>query len=254
MNERLVTPQGYGLAVTENLIPGARVTGIIVHGFQSSRKSPAAIAALEALLESGVNGVIFDLYAHGDSDGDFKDMSVAKAIDNVEAVIKHVHDRDPTQKIILIGSSFGGLVSQYVAVKFAPLITALILRAAVSNWWELWKERITEDEIKNWKKTGYHTGEVRDGIQTTFGLEFLGDIQRQDIYTDVAPQIKVPTLIIHGDADEVVPLSQSRELKKHIPLSDLVVLPEADHRFTDTGDMAAYQHHIENFLRKSRII
>lgn len=44
-----------------------------------------------------------------------------------------------------------------------------------------------------------------------------------------APQITLPSLIIHGDADQIVPLSDSEWLATHLPNNKLVVLPGAGH-------------------------
>lgn len=45
-----------------------------------------------------------------------------------------IHARDPQQYIILIGSSFGGLIAQHVVARNPGKIALMILRAPVSNW------------------------------------------------------------------------------------------------------------------------
>jgi pimeloyl-ACP methyl ester carboxylesterase len=42
-------------------------------------------------------------------------------------------------------------------------------------------------------------------------------------------RIAVPTLVVHGECDRVVPLSTARELAAAIPGADLVVIPHAGH-------------------------
>lgn len=255
MNDGWVeTSHGYRLAITEDYKAESMVTAIVLHGFQSSRRGGSATAVMDTLQEAGLNTLSLDFYARGESDGEFQDLTIAKAVENIEAMIAHVHARDPQQYIILIGSSFGGLIAQYVAAKNPGKVVLLILRAPVSDWQALWHDHLTAEELKNWSETGSHIATGYPGTKVTFGRAFLDDIQRQDIYEQIAPQIRVPTLIVHGDADEVVPLSQSQELKKHLVLSDLIVLPGADHRFSRSVDMEAYQYHIQNFLRKSRVI
>ncbi len=46
---------------------------------------------------------------------------------------------------------------------------------------------------------------------------------------EVLPRIDVPTLLIHGDADERSPLSVADDLHRRIPTSSLVVLPGLGH-------------------------
>ena len=52
-----------------------------------------------------------------------------------------------------------------------------------------------------------------------------------------APNIKVPTLIIHGDVDESVPVEQSKNISKLIPKCKLILILGANHRYTE-GDHA----------------
>ncbi len=46
---------------------------------------------------------------------------------------------------------------------------------------------------------------------------------------DVLPQIKVPTLLIYGDADQRSPLNIAKELHAEIPTSSLVVMKGVGH-------------------------
>jgi dipeptidyl aminopeptidase/acylaminoacyl peptidase len=58
------------------------------------------------------------------------------------------------------------------------------------------------------------------------------DYQKYDAYA-AAEKIKVPTLIVHGTADELVPFAQSQKLLDYIPSATLVPIEGSDHRFTD---------------------
>jgi pimeloyl-ACP methyl ester carboxylesterase len=56
---------------------------------------------------------------------------------------------------------------------------------------------------------------------------------------DRLPQIKAPTLIIHGEHDELVPPQNARILAERIPGSKLVMLPHSSHIFmTDEPEAA----------------
>lgn len=43
------------------------------------------------------------------------------------------------------------------------------------------------------------------------------------------PEIDVPTLVIHGEEDEIVPLAEAEQMCEAIPDADLVVVPNAGH-------------------------
>ncbi|MCB9758572.1 MAG: alpha/beta hydrolase [Alphaproteobacteria bacterium] len=51
-----------------------------------------------------------------------------------------------------------------------------------------------------------------------------------------AGSLGVPTVLVHGDADAVIPAGQSRRLGEAIPGSTLIIVPGGDHN----GDMMAY--------------
>jgi uncharacterized protein len=51
---------------------------------------------------------------------------------------------------------------------------------------------------------------------------------RFDSLSKVA-ELKLPTLVVHGDRDEVVPASQGRALARAIPGAELVDVPHAGH-------------------------
>jgi len=47
--------------------------------------------------------------------------------------------------------------------------------------------------------------------------------------TDLLPQIRVPTLLLWGEADRRSPLRIAEQLRDRIPASELIVIPDAGH-------------------------
>jgi pimeloyl-ACP methyl ester carboxylesterase len=62
--------------------------------------------------------------------------------------------------------------------------------------------------------------------------------------------ITVPTLVLHGDADTVVPLERGEELARLIPGARLVVLPGAGHNYL-AGATALANQEVSDFLHAS---
>jgi pimeloyl-ACP methyl ester carboxylesterase len=50
------------------------------------------------------------------------------------------------------------------------------------------------------------------------------------------PEIKAPTLIIHGDADQIIPAENSRILASRIPGAELVIFKNTGHMLVEAGD------------------
>ena len=57
----------------------------------------------------------------------------------------------------------------------------------------------------------------------------LGGMRDRMDSTHMLPLIKVPTLIIHGANDQLIPVSVAQEMHAAIPGSKITVLPEAGH-------------------------
>jgi len=64
------------------------------------------------------------------------------------------------------------------------------------------------------------------------------------------PEIKVPTLVIAGDADRVVPAENSRILASRIPEAELVIFDNTGHSFAEAG--GEFVRTIRGFLRRHR--
>ena len=65
--------------------------------------------------------------------------------------------------------------------------------------------------------------------------------------TDLLPSIAVPTLVIVGEADALVPLEVAEGFAKSIPDADLVVIPEAGH-VANLENPEAFNDALEQFL------
>jgi pimeloyl-ACP methyl ester carboxylesterase len=87
----------------------------------------------------------------------------------------------------------------------------------------------------------------RRGFPTAPG--YLGQLEAIFSWTsfDRLQDIQAPTLIIHGEADQLVPPENARILARHIPGSRLVMLPQASHIFP-TDQPEAAQREILGFL------
>ncbi len=65
------------------------------------------------------------------------------------------------------------------------------------------------------------------------------------------PEIKVPTLVITGDANRLVPVENSRLLASRIPNAELVILKNMGHGFNIEAESEANKA-VLDFLRRRR--
>ncbi|MFZ0014671.1 MAG: hypothetical protein WAL25_11225, partial [Acidimicrobiia bacterium] len=64
--------------------------------------------------------------------------------------------------------------------------------------------------------------------------------------------IRVPALVFHGTADQVVPIAGSRQLKARVgELVELVETPAAGHVLSWNADPKRYEAHLARFLDRA---
>ena len=194
---------------------------VMCHGFHSSKDNPITSRALaQKLVESGLSVLRFDFTGHGVSEGDIDDITPLAGLDDLKSAIKTLGKK----KIAIYGSSFGG----YVALLYATdhPILALALKSPVSDWSEV---QISNDR----------------------GKRFRQEVKDIHIYK-LAKNIKAPTLIIHGDQDDVVPLAQSQRLLKSLDskVKKLEIIKGANHDIRGE-DLEKANTQIADFFRKT---
>ena len=123
----------------------------------------------------------------------------------------------------LVGSSAGGSVSVEAVRRGAP-VDALALLAAPAHWVSFAGDaqaglrRITID-------AGMRVAPEVASDPTAWAAEF----ERMSTEDSIA-QVKVPTLILHGSADDVVPVDHAHRLAERAPQADLRILEGAGHQ------------------------
>jgi pimeloyl-ACP methyl ester carboxylesterase len=60
-------------------------------------------------------------------------------------------------------------------------------------------------------------------------IGMLETLQSRDDITDKIAAIKVPTLVVHGDADAAIPMERARIVADRIANAELVVIPGGGH-------------------------
>lgn len=216
---------------------------ILCHGFGSSKESKS-ITALEKLLnEKGVSTFKIDLYAHGESEGNFSDLTISEAVDDILRAISLLKSKG-YKKIGLMGSSFGGNAAVIAASRTHELF-CLALRSPVSDYPEILQKEWGEAGLLKWKHEGVSQ---KNGHELKYS--FVMDAQN-NVAFDVANKITVPTLIVHGDKDETVPIEQSKKLASLLPGSRLEVITGADHRYSTPAHFNKMVEVIADFLKSN---
>jgi alpha-beta hydrolase superfamily lysophospholipase len=131
----------------------------------------------------------------------FEHLRLSAMLDTVRAAIDRVG-----APVVLIGSSLGGLTAARVAER-DPRVVACVLLAPAFQLVARWQQQLGA-EWDTWREKG--TREVADyttGGMSTIDFAFVEDVARIDVGY---PDVRVPTLVMHGIHDDVVPVDRAR--------------------------------------------
>lgn len=195
---------------------------IYLHGFASSPKSSKASYLRDRFAEMNLKLKVLDL-----NQGGFGSLTLTRQIEQTIAACP-----DSTTPVTLIGSSFGGLTSAWVAQQEVR-VQNLVLLAPAFGFPQNWYSRLPPDQIKQWRESGYlsvyHYGEDK---LIPLHYKFLEDAEN---YPLTGLTRSLPTLIIHGVHDEVVPIQVSRNYVQQHSQVELIELA-SDHGLNDVRE------------------
>ncbi len=206
---------------------------IFCHGFRTSKDSFTNIRLEEILNKHSISTFRLDFFGHGESEGKFEDITISEAVDDILSSIKYLKHMGYS-RFGLLGSSFGGIASIMAASRTDELYV-LALKSPVSNYEEKEYSTKSREELEVWKNNGYKHYMSGDGKRLRLNYTFFDDSKNNNGYI-AAKKIKIPTLIVHGDKDESVPIGQSRKIAKIIQNCKLEIIDGADHTYSKPQD------------------
>lgn len=184
---------------------------LYLHGFASSPSSRKAMAFERHYAPRGVALDRLDLRVPT-----FPDLRLSAMIEVTRQAIGGERDR-----AVVIGSSLGGLTATRTAER-EPRVAALVLMAPAFQLAQRWRGQLGEEAWATWERT--NALEVTDratGKPAHVPFDFIIDILSID---QDFPDIRIPTLIVHGVNDDVVPVEHSRRFaagKRHVRLVEV---------------------------------
>ena len=191
-----------GQAIVGNLsLPYIGAPCIIMsHGFESSKDGTKWLALAPRLYEAGFAFLRFNYRGCGrgqeTSEGQFEDTTLSGRIKDYIAAINFSENTEiDTKRLGVIGSSFGGMV---VLAARDSRIKAMVTLSAPARFQTPTKEQLSREFI-----------ELPSGQRLRTG--FFRDAQQYDICQAIG-KISCPVLLIHGSADEVVPVKDAHDL------------------------------------------
>lgn len=217
---------------------------IFCHGYKGFKDWGAWNLVADEFVKAGFVFLKFNFSHNGgtlEQPIDFPDLQAfgentyTKEVEDLHTVINWAQTNNglPLQRdnVTLIGHSRGGGIVSIVA-KEHKAVKKLVTWAGVSDY----KNRFPKNEsFEDWKSSGvFHVmnGRTKQSMPHFFSFysDFIQNEQRLTIKGAVK-QLNKPQLIIHGDNDKAVPLSEAESLKRWNPQAKLSIVKEGNHTF-----------------------
>ena len=204
---------------------GSFPTVVFYHGFTVDKVGMQRLHELFArrLVEEGFACVRFDFYGLGESDGDFVEMTLGKELEEAKAIYRWTQEQAfcDSNKTYISGHSQGGLICSLIAPQINPA-AMLMWSPALTQYYGA---SIRTRTMKGPTALGWDI----DGLELS--REFIEEIRQMDL-RQMARGYNGKTLVIHGTADELVPVDVVYEYKDiYGDKMQLALVENADHQF-----------------------
>jgi len=208
---------------------------IMAHGFTGSKEGGGrALAMAEDLGSLGYGVFLFDFAGCGESEGEFKDTSLSNHIDDLRAVVDYCRFSG-FSVILLLGRSFGGTAALCFAAQELEA-AGVCAWAAPAEPWQLFS-RLLQPARR--LPGGLLELSGSEGQVLHLREDFLTDLAGYNLKEAAARIGSRPLLILHGDRDELVPVSDAHSLlEAAVVPKRLIVISGGDHQFSDHHQQA----------------
>ena len=223
---------------------------VLVHGGPGGAKEgpdDLYVHLAEILAARGIASFRFDFLGAGESSGHYRDMTISGQVEQLLAVVEHARDTLHPTSLALVGESYGATIAILG-------LSQLDVRCLVLLWPAIWlldrtfASYVTPDRLREAEQRGFI---VEEGEQV--GLPFLQEVQAVKEVSDRLHGLTVPTLWIHGDADQEVPYQQSQRAARLVSgPKRVVIVPGGDHTLARPAEREVVNHEVTDWLVSHR--
>lgn len=255
---------GILLHVKRDEVENAKASVILTHGI--AEHSGRYEALTKALNDANYNVIRYDVRGHGQSQGDRgKLKSYHQMIDDLHALVEMEKKLD-TKHIFLFGHSMGGIIVNMYGVKYHD-VDGIISSAAPSYFVKdvlpfriigyKWlgflakKSNFADDQLSRIKEV--EEAYINDPLNLKkFYFSLAGNMMVSGVryLNKNIKKYETPVLLLHGEADKIVPVEFSHRLYDLIPIEDkkIITYPDAYHEILNDIDQEKVRKDIVKWL------
>lgn len=239
---RIKAHDGTPLAARYYHVSDGAPVHIEFHGYRS--RATTDFCGINVLVrELGHNTLLVDQRAHGESGGKTISFGIKERLDCLDWINYTLDRFGKDTKIILSGLSMGAAtVLMASELELPQNVVGIMADCPYSSPKDIIKQECGKMGLP--PKLAYPF--VRLG-----GMIFGGFDPSSATAKSAVGKAKVPILIIHGEADDFVPCSMSREIIDACASDKtLITIPLAGHGISYITDRPLYEKSVEEFLKK----
>ena len=180
---------------------------IVLHGFAENKNSDLTAVLANELVYYGFLTLRFDFHGHGESEGEFEEITIHQQVDDVISALDFVSTLQYADKdrISVIGTDIGGNIALIAAAKDAR-IKCVVVQGARSHFERHLKSWFQPREFAELMRTGVH-----DNLDFRMRKEYVRSARQHDII-ELLKTVFVPVLFIHCTGDLRVQIEETRQL------------------------------------------
>ena len=198
------------------------------HCFTCSRHTRIIRQICSELAEKDVLALRFDFSGNGQSEGEFSASNYSKQIAEMQTATGVIAEKG-AHRIGLAGHSMGAVIAVLTAArnKTVKAVCALAGRLSGLNATNFFSKK----QLKELEDTGKVSFNSR-GRSLQLSTKFFADAKQYNL-PETIKSLKTPLMVVHGDADEIIPVQDAYLSKTYNPeFTELVVISGADHMFS----------------------
>ena len=198
------------------------------HCFTCSRNTRIIRGICNELAAEDVLALRFDFSGNGQSDGEFSSSNYSKQITEMQTAAAVIAEKGALW-IGLAGHSMSAVVAVLTAARTRTVkaVCALAGRLSGLNATHFFSKK----QLKELEDTGRVSFSSR-GRSLQLSTKFFADAKQYDL-PETVKSLQIPLMVVHGDADEIIPVQDAYLAKTLNPeYTELVVIPGADHMFS----------------------
>lgn len=236
---------------------------LLIHGFVSSTYT---FKRITSLLQKKFSVIAVDLLGFGQSE---KSTTFIYSYTNYAALVAEIIGYFKLKNVTIVGHSMGGQIALYAARKIPQKIDKLILLASsgylksankfmiLSTYLPFFylfaKHKVQRQDVEDTlKNVLYNQSLLTRELIEVYGrplkeknfyksLVRLLRYREGDLSSAQLQEIKIPTLLLWGVEDKVVPLSIGERLVKDLPNASLITYGQTGHLITEERPTEVYE-------------